>query len=84
MLVALTNANLMEFQVAYLTLFRYFTVMHGFGGFWMERFLQVYPVVGFPPVSIRGSAIFLLYIDDIVDDVMCKITIYADDTTHYS
>ena len=57
--------------------------MHGFGGFWMERFLQVDPVVGFPPVSIRGSAIFLLYIDDIVDDVMCKITIYADDTTHY-
>ena len=27
---------------------------------------------------------FLLYISDLPDDVVCNITIYADDTTFYS
>ena len=27
---------------------------------------------------------FLLYINDLPDDVVCNITIYADDTTFYS
>ena len=34
--------------------------------------------------SILGSTLFLLYIDDLPNDVICDIAIYADDTTLYS
>ena len=44
-----------------------------------------YPVnAGVPPVSIIGPTMFLLYINDLPDDVLCNIAIYADDTTLYS
>ena len=37
-----------------------------------------------PQESFLGSTLFLLYINDLPDDVICNIAIYADDTTLYS
>ena len=38
----------------------------------------------FSRVSILGPTLFLLYTNNLPDDVICSITIYADDTTLYS
>ena len=50
-----------------------------------EKPSQEYPVnVSLPPGSFLDPTFFLLYINDLPDDVICNIAIYADDTTLYS
>ena len=49
------------------------------------KFSQEYPVnAGVSEDSILGPTLFLLYINDLPDNVICSIAIYADDNTLYS
>ena len=49
-----------------------------------EKSLQEYPFdAGIPQGSILGLTLFVLYINNLSDDVICDIAIYIDDTTLY-
>ena len=81
MLVFFTNVGRMDFQVRYssfLSNSRLRVVLDGSSS-------QEYPVsAGVSQGSILGPTLFLLYINDLPDDVVCNIAIHAYDTTLYS
>ena len=79
MLVILTNVNLMEFQVRYSALFHLLSVIYGFALFWMGGFNKNIQLM--LEGIFLGPAFFLLYINDLPDDVICSIAIYTDYTT---
>ena len=82
MLVFSTNLSLMEFQVGYLALFLFFFRFRRRRVVQDGKSSQEYLVnAGAVQASILGPTLFLLYINDLPDDVICNIAIYADDTT---
>ena len=78
MLVFFTNVSLMDFQVhisSFLSNRQLQLVLHG-------KSSQEYSINGgVPQSSILGPALFVLYINDLPDDVSSNIAIYADDAT---
>ena len=75
-MVFLTNLCLMEFQVRYLARFLFSVIMVLNG-----KSSHKYPVnTGAPQGSILGPTLFLPYINDLPDNVICNIAIYTDDT----
>ena len=81
MLVLFTNLSLMEFQVRYLALFLLFSVIDRFEWFWMESLqknIQIMLEFLKAPFLVLHS--FLVYINDLLDDDIGNIAIYADDT----
>ena len=83
MLVFFTDLSLMEFQISY--------IWHSFVSNRQLRVAldgkssQEYPVnAGVPQGSIFGATLFLLHINELSDDVICKVNIYADNATLYS
>ena len=81
MLVFFTNLSLMEFQVRYLALFLLFSVIDDFEWFWIESLhknIQLMLEFLKAPFWLLH---FLRYINDLPNDVICDIAIYADDTT---
>ena len=72
------SGQIFGFISSFLSNRRLRVVLHG-------KSSQEYPVnAAVPEGSILGPTIFLLYINDLPDDVICNIAIYADDTTLYS
>ena len=71
MLVCFANSNLRNFR---LRIFKSYS-------FKLSQDYQVNARVR--QVSIPGLSVFLLYINEIPDDIICNIAIYADDTTLY-
>ena len=85
MLVFFTNLGLTEFEVRYLAFISSFLSNRRIGMALDGKSSQEYPVNGgVPQGPILGRALLLLYINDLSDDVICNITICADDTTLYS
>ena len=83
MLAFFTNLSLTEFEVRSLALFLLFSVTEGFKRFWMaivHKNIQLMLEI----IKVQFSVLQFSYIDNLPNDVICNIAIYADDTTLYS
>ena len=72
-MVFLTNVSLMEFQIKYLALFHLFSLIDSFKWFWMRSLCK-------NKQFLKASFLVL----HLPDDVICNISIDADDTTLHS
>ena len=59
-------------------------ISKAFDGVWHAGLLHKLKFYGISQGSILGPTLFLLYINDLADDVICDIAIYADDNSLYS
>ena len=64
-----------------MALFLLFSVIDSFGWFWIESLLKNNQL---KLLSILSPTLFVLYINDVPEDVICDIAIYVDDTTLYT
>ena len=80
MMVFFTNLSLMESQVRYLVLFLLFSAIGGFGWFLMGNLHKNIQLIGVSQGSIVGATLLQLYINDLPNEVIYNISIYADDT----
>ena len=75
----------MEFQVRYLTLFLLFSVIDSFEWFRMTSlYKNIQLMLEFLKAPLLALQLFLLYINDLPDDAICDIAIYAGDNALYS
>ena len=87
MLVLFINLGLMEFEVGYLILFLLFSAIGVFKYFKMgSLYKNIQLMLEFlkGPFFFLSGTLFLLFINDLPDDAIYNIAIYADDTTLYS
>ena len=83
MLVCFTNLSRMEFRVRYLALFRLFSVMDGFEWFWkrsFHKYIQLMLKHLKAPFLVQHLSYYIIDINDLPDNAICNIAIYADDT----
>ena len=64
-----------------MALFLLFSVIDSFWWFWIESVLKNNQL---KLLSILSPTLFVLYINDVPEDVICDIAIYVDDTTLYT
>ena len=75
-MVFFTNLSVMEFQVRCLALFLLFSLIDSW--YWMG---SLHNNAGVLQGSIVCPRLLLLYINDLLNDVISDVTIYDDDTT---
>ena len=64
-----------------MALFLLFSVIDSFWWFWIESLLKNNQL---KLLSILSPTLFVLYSNDVPEDVICDIAIYVDDTTLYT